>query len=530
MDSKSLEKLRGTYTLEVLPEAVREANRSLSKEAIDYNQTEEEVLAALQSSPVQNRYNKMMIYKDFILFWQPLDDEGNQHFDGKPSHTAVIETIHDIPIGFGYYNDDPSFEGDAMALGPNEYGVPEVYMNGSHSVSECIDMLHEAIPNMQDIIVDFERMSVDEAREPPQMGGGSEWVESSLSKNGNLISFVISPEGEYKIDFSGELHIFLMAELLGIDDEQISDLQSEVRENTEAFENWIRGFVDSQGLYAHSLGKDTSVSEEFKSIVDEIIERTNPVSVEVEGWENKQSSLSKEADSFNEREFTTEPQIGNDAMLITDEFENVEEGTMGFISGKFRVEGVTYYAFSPSIDPDEQIYVQDYQVEPFSYDDPMEELYTVSKTAGPYIDELNYLRFENDDLGNNHRFVISPEGEIYSWPKDAEDGEFGIALMALMNDGVNFNDLDEFDLYDWTEFRGQDNKDFYVSEGWIFGNSSGGGFIIINDKIGANLAQIETIKEMVYNNNFRSIVFHSQGVRQYFQRKEDFFRYLNAAL
>lgn len=368
------------------------------------------------------------------------------------------------------------------------------------------------------------------------------------------------------------------------------------------------------------------------------------------------------------------PQIGNDAMLITDEYENVPEGTMGIISGKFRVEGVTYYSFSPSTDTDEQIYVQDYQVEPIPYNDPLEENYKESgirehlidrvtinerseevtpvpqsgrvkfviiegepyfwsfegsignteihhrhimqayedivgeepqriswgyirgnevemfnvgddyfqdlydlwkivpsletlyagstseayyiedflssdprfreemmelaemrektskfkRTAGPYIDDLNYLRFENDDLGNNHRFVISPEGEVYSWPKDVEDSEFGIALMALMNDGINFNELDEYDIYDWTRFRGQDNKDFYVSEGWVTGNTSGGGFLLVNDKIGMNPAQIEAMKQMVETNGFKSIVYHSQGKRNFFKRKQDLYRYLNS--
>lgn len=235
--------------------------------------------------------------------------------------------------------------------------------------------------------------------------------------------------------------------------------------------------------------------------------------------------------SLDESEFITQPQIGNTAMLITDEYENVPDGSLGYISGKFRSDGLTFYVFSPSDDPDEQVYVEDYQLEVMpNSEDPLEDMYVSSSkvAAGPYLDESSLLRFEGEDLGNNHRFIVSPEGEMYSWPKNVENGEFGKALLALMNDGISLNDLEEFDYYDWLNAGGEENKNLYTNDGWVMGNTSGGGFVLINARSGVVPEQIETLKQAVDINNFRSIVFHVGSDRNFFQRKQDFFRYLNS--
>lgn len=288
----------------------------------------------------------------------------------------------------------------------------------------------------------------------------------------------------------------------------------------------IESFPDAHFLFWFGGKKLAYDLRDFWSLEDSIVDYD--VAMEEVMQYPKQSSLKRSMDESEFDNLMTPPQIGNDAMLITDEFDSVPEGTMGIISGKVRIDGVTFYIFSPSADTDRQIYVQDYQVEPFPPDDPMEGLYTSSKTAGPYIDELNYLRFENDDLGNNHRFVISPEGEVYSWPKDVENAEFGRALLALMNDGSSFDDLDEFDRVDWTDLAGEDTKDIYTMDGWVFGNTSSGGFVIINARVEMSEDQIESMKDMVQANNFSSIVFHEVGTRNYFKNPQDLFRYLNS--
>lgn len=233
---------------------------------------------------------------------------------------------------------------------------------------------------------------------------------------------------------------------------------------------------------------------------------------------------------MDEKDFIVRPQIGNTAMLLLDDHPNVPEGTLGVISGKIRIGNEEAYIFSASSNFDEQIYVRDYQLEVMPHDeDDLESLYTTSgKTAGPYLDEMQYLRFENEDLGFNHRFIISPEGEMYSWPKNVENGEFGRALLALMNDGVSIHDLEDFDYFDWKDFAGEETKNLYTSDGWIMGNTSGGAFVLINARSGASPAQIETLKEMVDLNNLRSIVFHSGNQRNFFRNKQDFFRYLNS--
>lgn len=134
------------------------------------------------------------------------------------------------------------------------------------------------------------------------------------------------------------------------------------------------------------------------------------------------------------------------------------------------------------------------------------------------IRDDNTIGFEGEDLGNKHKFILTPEGEFYAWGKGQFD--YGKGMLAIENDGTNWEELDDFTKYEW-ERDSSDTYEFYRQQGYATGTTSSGGFFMVNAPSGFNEKQIQSLEDLFRSEGYKSIVIHEQGTRNFFNRSKD---------
>ncbi len=134
------------------------------------------------------------------------------------------------------------------------------------------------------------------------------------------------------------------------------------------------------------------------------------------------------------------------------------------------------------------------------------------------INEDGTVGFEGDDLGNNHKFILTPDGEFYAWGKKEYD--YGKGMLAIENEGQIWDELDDFTKYEW-ERDSSDTYNFYRNQGYATGTTSSGGFFMINAPSGLNEEQIQALEDLFRQQGYKSIVIHESGTRNFFNRGKD---------
>jgi len=134
------------------------------------------------------------------------------------------------------------------------------------------------------------------------------------------------------------------------------------------------------------------------------------------------------------------------------------------------------------------------------------------------VNEDGTIGFEGEDLGSNHKFILTPDGEFYAWGK--KNFDYGKGMLAIEHEGSSWDELDDFTRYEW-ERDSSDTYDFYRQQGYATGNTSSGGFFMLNAPSGLNQAQIEAVEGHLRDAGHRSIVIHESGTRNFFNRAKD---------
>ncbi len=150
----------------------------------------------------------------------------------------------------------------------------------------------------------------------------------------------------------------------------------------------------------------------------------------------------------------------------------------------------------------------------FMIDAPFEAFEKIAAT----IRDNGTVGFEGDDLGNNHKFILTPDGEFYAWGKKEYD--YGKGMLAIENEGQIWDELDDFTKYEW-ERDSSDTYNFYRNQGYATGTTSSGGFFMVNAPSGLNEEQIQALEDLFRQQGYKSIVIHESGTRNFFNRAKD---------
>ncbi len=448
--------------------------------------------------------NKFILDIDLSVFWVPVDFDGNIHEDGYPFHShvqsALMDKLSDDTMVSGYFANGPeSMMGipayTAQLWCVNYDEIPDFYYDRvmqTFEEAKLINWNYQTLkderesedPTVNNRFYDGDKLVLTQDIEDHPAGDTAEFISR---RPGGQTAWIQTSDGsmiEAPFEAFDKTAATIRDDAMVEIEQFLPEIDRLAQEMECKDDDWcgratedIAEYLEENGIEAtpYMPGEDYETEQEFGGV----------------SWDRSH------------------------AYIVLEDGTIIDPTITQFTAGQF--EDYPHHPSAPNV-----------AVIPYGH--PFGENYEVHQTAHGFMERPEWLKesavvredgtvgFEGDDLGNNHKFILTPDGEFYAWGKKEYD--YGKGMLAIENEGSNFDELDDFTKYEW-ERDSSDTYNFYRQQGYATGTTSSGGFFMVNAPSGLNEEQIQALEDLFRQQGYKSIVIHESGTRNFFNRAKD---------
>ncbi len=448
--------------------------------------------------------NKFILDIDLSIFWVPVDFDGNIHEDGYPFHShvqsALMDKLSDDTMVSGYFANGPK-----SMMGIPAYTAQLWCVNYDEIPDFYYDRVMQTFGEAK--LINWNYQTLKDEREPEDPTLNNQFYDGDkLVLTQDIEEHPAGDTAEFVSRRPGGQTAWI----------QTSD-GSMIEAPFEAFEK-IAATIRDDGTVGieQFLPEIDRLAQEMECKDDDWCGRaTEDIAEYLEENGIEATPYMPGEDYETEQQFGGVNWDSSHAYIVLEDGTIIDPTITQFTAGQF--EDYPHHPSAPNV-----------AVIPYGH--PFGENYEVHQTAHGFIERPEWLKesavvredgtvgFEGDDLGNNHKFILTPDGEFYAWGKKEYD--YGKGMLAIENDGQIWDELDDFTKYEW-ERDSSDTYNFYRNQGYATGTTSSGGFFMINAPSGLNEEQIQALEDLFRQQGYKSIVIHESGTRNFFNRAKD---------